>query len=165
MLSVDPQPQLVECNTVLAIPFRVNPENMKYCENVQVLQNIDTQGIGISSMIGDCIIKEKDYNANMSLIAVSSGSKQYFKSVDQIMCLTQGDGVYTNCSGNLEWINVEPKEYGMDVAAESVIDEDGVTGQPVSNKRIDLNLLLHMDTYIYIYMCMFISVMNTDIFV
>jgi hypothetical protein len=65
MLSVDPQPQLVECTTVLAVPFRVNPENMKYCEIVQVLRNIDTQGIGISSMIGDCVIKVKDYNANI----------------------------------------------------------------------------------------------------
>jgi hypothetical protein len=67
MLSAYPQPEVVECTTVLAVPFRVNPENMKYCEIVQVLQNIDTQGIGISSMIGDCIIKVKDYNANMFL--------------------------------------------------------------------------------------------------
>jgi hypothetical protein len=35
---------------------------------------------------------------------------------------------------------VEPKEYGMDVAAEWVIDEDGVTGQPVSNKRVSVDM-------------------------
>jgi hypothetical protein len=102
MLSVDPQPQLVECTTVLSVPFRVNPENMKFCEIIQVLQNVDTKGVGISSMIGDCVVKVKDHNANIFLIAVSSGSKQYFKGIDQIMCVSQGDGMYTNCSGNLE---------------------------------------------------------------
>jgi hypothetical protein len=78
MLSVDPQPQLVECTTVLAVPFRVNPENMKYCEVIQVLRNIDTNGIGISSVIGDCVVKVKDYNANMFLIAVSNRANHVF---------------------------------------------------------------------------------------
>jgi hypothetical protein len=55
------------------------------------------------------------------------------------MCLSQGDGIYTNCSGNLEWLNVEPKEYGMDAEAEIVIDEDGVTGQSVGSRGISMD--------------------------
>jgi hypothetical protein len=105
---------------ILAVPFRVNPESMRFCEIVQILRNVDTGGIGINSMIGDCVIKVRDYNLNLFLVAVSNGSKQYFKSIDQIMCLPQGDGIYTNCSGNLVWMNVEPKEYGTDVQAEIV---------------------------------------------
>jgi hypothetical protein len=30
---------------------------MKYCEIIQVLQNVDSKGIGISSMIGNCITR------------------------------------------------------------------------------------------------------------
>jgi hypothetical protein len=53
---------------------------------------------------------------------ISKGSYRFFKQLSYIACIPQGDGIYTNCSGdkdNKDLVLIEARDMGYDEAVES----------------------------------------------
>jgi hypothetical protein len=57
--TLNPLPQLVECTTLIQIPFIVTNGGLPWCEAILVVNNTETGGIGFELGLGsrECVVK------------------------------------------------------------------------------------------------------------
>jgi hypothetical protein len=128
--TLNPLPQLVECNTLIQIPFIITNGGLPWCEAILVVNNTETGGIGFELGLGgrECVVKVQDDSDTIFYIVIHSGSYRFFQEVKGINCIDAGEGVYTNC-GSDNFTTIIPKQMGYDTGAEievvSPIDEAG----------------------------------------
>jgi hypothetical protein len=128
-ISVNAMPNLVSCVTQIKVPFHVTGAGVNFCGLVNTVRNLETGISGLVSTSGDCVVKLGDENQNAFYISLTEGSYRFLKDWKYIACNPKGSGLYGDCNNNVTFIEVEPKDQGLDLAAEIVVDTRTVAGR------------------------------------
>jgi hypothetical protein len=80
------------------------------------------------SQVGDCTVKVKDDLEQSSHLYLSMGAYRFMKSVNGIVCIDMGDGLYLNCSSK-NFTTIIPSEKGYDHVKEVVVDRKNIGGE------------------------------------
>jgi hypothetical protein len=125
-LTVNPMPSLVSCTAIVKIPFNISGEGIKFCSTVTTVRNTETNALGMTPAGDSCVVKIADDRDQIFYISLTEGSYRFMQEWKSIACVSQGSGVYTDCSDTIPLISVEPKEMGYDQAKEIIVDSTSV---------------------------------------
>jgi hypothetical protein len=105
----------------------------KFCMAVKLINNTESNSVGIKSLSGPCDLKIQDKAGSIIMISIDEGCYRFFAEVS---CEFTGEGNYVNCSDKTPEI-VRPKDQGFDEAAEKIVN---ITSDNTNN-GLNLNQL------------------------
>jgi hypothetical protein len=128
MKTASGMPILQQCTMLVKIPADIFGLKIEFCEEVILIHNIEVDTIGIKTMGESCMVKVQE-GEKIQNLWISQGSYRFFKQLSYIACIPQGDGIYTNCSGNKDnkdLVLIEARDMGYDEAVEVVVEVGSV---------------------------------------
>jgi hypothetical protein len=134
MKTASGMPILQQCTMLVKIPADIFGIKIEFCEEVILIHNIEVNTIGIKTMGESCMVKVQE-GEKIQNLWISQGSYRFFKQLSYIACKPQGDGIYTNCSGDKDdkdLILIEARDMGYDEAVEVVVEVGSVGNDGLS---------------------------------
>jgi hypothetical protein len=134
MKTASGMPILHQCTMLVKIPADIFGLKIEFCEEVILIHNIEVDTIEIKTMSESCMVKVQE-GERIQNLWISQGSYRFFKQLSYIACIPQGDGIYTNCSGdkdNKDLVLIEACDMGYDEAVEVVVEVGSVNNDGLS---------------------------------
>jgi hypothetical protein len=122
--AVNPNPNLIDCKTLITVPWKVTAAGMEFCNLVQSVTNPDTMdSVGIKAIHQDSTVTIQDSSNTIFVVWLSKGSYRWFRNIQNIGCVLSGDGLYNNCTGTAPLILTIAKVQGNSEGTEIIIIE------------------------------------------
>jgi hypothetical protein len=143
-VTLNPMPRLVSCKQQIRVPFNVSSLESQFCGMISVMRDLESGSIGLQAVSGDCTVRigqsMPEGNSESYLVRLSKGSYRFMKDLNSIGCVEAGEGLYANCTADMNLGELKPKDQGYDVGKETIVDKTTASGsadswgKPVSFK-------------------------------
>jgi hypothetical protein len=131
-VTLNPMPRLIACKQLIRVPFNVSSLVSNFCGMVSTVLDLESGAIGLQAVSGDCTVRigqsMPDGRNESYLVRLSTGSYRFMKGLNGIACKENGEGLYSNCTSDLELGELKPKEQGYDVGKEVIVDSGKSAG-------------------------------------
>jgi hypothetical protein len=144
--TINGMPNIPSCSTIVTLKAPDIIPVTKFCMVVKLINNTESNSVGIKSLSGSCDLKIQDKAGSIIIISVDEGSYRFFADLFGISCEFMGEGNYVNCSDKTPE-EIRPKDQGFDEAAEKIVN---ITSDN-SNNGLNLVQLSFKDLFNYKY--------------
>jgi hypothetical protein len=129
-------PNVPSCSTIVTLKASDIIPVTKFCMAVKLINNTESNSVGIKSLSGSCDLKIQDKAGSIIIISIYKESYRFFADLYGISCEITGEDNYVNCSDKTPE-EIRPKDQGFDEAAENIVN---ITSDNLNN-NLNLNQL------------------------
>jgi hypothetical protein len=114
-------PNFPSCSTIVSLKASDIVPVTKFCMAVKLINNTESNSVGIKSLSGSCDLKIQDKSSSMIIIYIHEGTYRFFTDLYGISCEFMVEGNYVNCSDKTPK-EIRPKDQGFDETVEKIVN-------------------------------------------